>query len=79
MIILIKRIIFEMCNFVFAGVSEKLRYLKDLGAKTLWLSGIFHSEAQDDRAILNHTMVNPSVGTMEDLQGLIKTFSKEGQ
>jgi len=62
----------------FSGVEKRIRNLKDLGIKTIWLMPI-HPIGKESRkgnlgspyAILDHKAVNPEYGTVKDFQYLV--------
>src|SRR6201999_2398495 len=56
----------------FAGLTEKLDYLQDLGVTTLWLLPFFPSPGRDDGYdIADYGAVNPDFGTMKDFRRFI--------
>src|SRR3954464_5804398 len=56
----------------FAGLTEKLDYLQDLGVTTLWLVPFYPSPGRDDRYdIADYGTVNPDFGTMKDFKRFI--------
>ena len=58
----------------FAGLTEKLDYLEDLGVTTLWLLPFFPSPLKDDGYdISDYTSIQPVYGNMHDF----KTFIDE--
>jgi maltose alpha-D-glucosyltransferase / alpha-amylase len=53
----------------FAGLTEKLDYLRDLGVTTLWLLPFYPSPGRDDGYdISDYGDINPSFGTMKDFR-----------
>src|SRR6185503_20080100 len=55
----------------FAGLTQKLDYLQELGVTALWLLPFYPSPGLDDGYdIADYTDVNPSYGTLKDF----KTF-----
>ena len=53
----------------FAGLTEKLDYLQDLGVTALWLLPFFPSPARDDGYdISDYRDINPDFGTMKDFR-----------
>jgi len=57
----------------FAGLIEKLDYLKDLGITALWLLPFYPSPGRDDGYdIAGYTDVNPAYGTLRDVRRLIR-------
>lgn len=61
------------------GVIEKLDYLQDLGVDYLWLTPFFTSPQRDNGYdVADYRKINPSYGTMEDLECLISESEKRG-
>lgn len=55
------------------GIISKLDYLKDLGVSILWLSPIYATDFKDNGYdIKDYYQINPTFGTMEDFENLIK-------
>ena len=53
----------------FAGLTEKLDYLQDLGVTTLWLLPFYPSPQRDDGYdIADYRHINPDFGTMQDFR-----------
>ena len=53
----------------FAGLTERLDYLRDLGVTTLWLLPFYPSPGRDDGYdISDYGDVNPTFGTMRDFR-----------
>jgi maltose alpha-D-glucosyltransferase / alpha-amylase len=53
----------------FAGLTERLDYLKDLGVTTLWLLPFYPSPGRDDGYdIADYGDINPAFGTMRDFR-----------
>jgi len=53
----------------FAGLTEKLDYLRDLGVTTLWLLPFYPSPGKDDGYdISDYGDINPSFGTMKEFR-----------
>src|SRR5215472_7428210 len=58
----------------FAGLTEKLDYLQDLGVTALWVLPFYPSPLRDDGYdIADYTDINPIYGTLRDF----KTFLRE--
>ena len=58
----------------FAGLTQKLDYLKDLGVTAVWLLPFYPSPLLDDGYdIADYTAVHPSYGSMRD----VRTFIRE--
>ncbi|HLZ05842.1 MAG TPA: maltose alpha-D-glucosyltransferase [Bradyrhizobium sp.] len=63
----------------FAGLTEKLGYLQDLGVTTLWLLPFYPSPGRDDGYdIADYGSVNPDFGTMKDFKRFIQEAKKRG-
>ena len=53
----------------FAGLTEKLDYLQDLGINTLWLLPFYPSPGRDDGYdISEYRYINPDFGSMQDFR-----------
>lgn len=62
-----------------SGVIEKLDYLQELGVDYLWLTPFFISPQRDNGYdVADYRKINPSFGTMEDLERLISESEKRG-
>jgi maltose alpha-D-glucosyltransferase/alpha-amylase len=63
----------------FAGLTEKLDYLQDLGVTTLWLLPFYPTPGRDDGYdISDYGSVNPDFGTMKDFKRFIQEAKKRG-
>ncbi|MDE5456527.1 maltose alpha-D-glucosyltransferase [Bradyrhizobium sp. CSA112] len=63
----------------FAGLTEKLGYLQDLGVTTLWLLPFYPSPGRDDGYdIADYGDINPDFGTMKDFRRFIQEAKKRG-
>ena len=57
----------------FAGLTEKLDYLQDLGVTALWLLPFYPSPGRDDGYdIADYRRINPDFGTMKDFRRFIQ-------
>jgi maltose alpha-D-glucosyltransferase/alpha-amylase len=57
----------------FAGLTEKLDYIKSLGATCIWLLPFFPSPLRDDGYdIADYRNVNPAYGTMRDFRAFVR-------
>jgi len=57
----------------FVGLTEKLDYIRDLGATCVWLLPFFPSPMRDDGYdIADYRNVNPAFGTMHDFRAFVK-------
>ena len=56
----------------FAGLTEKLDYLQDLGVTALWLLPFYPSPGRDDGYdIADYRRINPDFGSMKDFRRFI--------
>jgi maltose alpha-D-glucosyltransferase / alpha-amylase len=63
----------------FAGLTEKLPYLQDLGVTALWLLPFYPSPGRDDGYdIADYGAINPDFGTMKDFKRFIQEAQKRG-
>jgi maltose alpha-D-glucosyltransferase/alpha-amylase len=53
----------------FRGLIEKLDYIRELGANTLWLLPFYPSPLKDDGYdIASYEEINPTYGTIQDFR-----------
>jgi len=63
----------------FAGLTEKLDYLQDLGVTALWLLPFYPSPGRDDGYdIADYGAINPDFGTMKDFKRFIVEAKRRG-
>src|SRR5262245_32010087 len=63
----------------FAGLTQKLDYLKDLGVTAIWLLPFYPSPLLDDGYdIANYTEVQPAYGTLRDARTFIREAHRRG-
>ena len=63
----------------FAGLTEKLDYLQDLGVTAIWLLPFYPSPLRDDGYdIAEYKDVNPSYGTMADFKTFVREAHRRG-
>ncbi len=63
----------------FAGLTEKLGYLQDLGVTALWLLPFYPSPGRDDGYdISDYCAINSDFGTMKDFKRFIQEARKRG-
>ena len=63
----------------FAGLSERLDYLHDLGITTLWLLPFYPSPGRDDGYdISDYGDINPAFGTMRDFRRFMQEAKRRG-
>ncbi len=63
----------------FRGLTEKLDYVKELGATCIWLLPFFPSPMRDDGYdIGDYRNVNPAFGTMHDFRTFVKAAHDRG-
>src|ERR1700756_4704058 len=57
----------------FAGLTDKLDYLQDLGVTALWLLPFYPSPQRDDGYdISNYLDINPQCGTLRDFTEFLR-------
>ena len=63
----------------FAGLTEKLDYIRDLGVSAIWVMPFYPSPLRDDGYdIQDYLGINPSYGTMEDFKAFIDAAHERG-
>ena len=63
----------------FSGLLQRLDYLAELGVTALWLMPFYPSPLRDDGYdISDYTSVNPSYGTLEQVEALIEAAHARG-
>ena len=63
----------------FAGLTEKLDYLQDLGVTAVWLLPFYPSPLLDDGYdIADYTDVHPSYGSLRDVRAFIREAHRRG-
>ena len=63
----------------FAGVTQKLDYIRDLGVTAIWLMPFYPSPLRDDGYdIQDYRDINPSYGTMDDFRQFIEEAHARG-
>ncbi|NVN87597.1 MAG: maltose alpha-D-glucosyltransferase [Rhodopseudomonas sp.] len=63
----------------FAGLTEKLDYLQELGVTALWLLPFYPSPGRDDGYdIADYGAINPDFGTMKDFRRFIGEAKRRG-
>lgn len=61
------------------GITQKLDYLKDLGVDVIWVSPIYKSPQADmGYDIADYEDIDPSYGTLADVDNLIKELKNRG-
>ncbi len=61
------------------GVTEKLDYIRSLGADYIWLTPFFPSPQRDNGYdVADYCAVDPMFGTMEDMEELLQEASARG-
>src|ERR1700710_2745983 len=67
------------CIGDFAGLTDKLDYLQDLGVTALWLLPFYPSPGRDDGYdIGDYGSINPDFGTMKDFRRFIVEAKRRG-
>jgi maltose alpha-D-glucosyltransferase/alpha-amylase len=63
----------------FAGLTQKLDYLQDLGITAIWLLPFYPSPLKDDGYdIADYTNVHPSYGTLQDFKVFLREAHRRG-
>jgi maltose alpha-D-glucosyltransferase/alpha-amylase len=63
----------------FAGLTQKLDYLQDLGVTAIWLLPFYPSPLKDDGYdIADYTNVHPSYGTLPDFKTFLREAHRRG-
>src|SRR2546423_867845 len=63
----------------FAGLTQKLDYLQDLGINAVWLLPFYPSPLKDDGYdIADYTNVHPSYGTLSDFKAFLREAHRRG-
>ena len=63
----------------FVGVTQKLDYVKDLGATAIWVMPFYPSPLRDDGYdISDYRGINPSYGTPKDFKNFVKAAHERG-
>jgi maltose alpha-D-glucosyltransferase / alpha-amylase len=63
----------------FAGLTEKLDYLQDLGVTAIWILPFYPSPLKDDGYdIASYTGIHPSYGVMKDFRRFLSEAHKRG-
>jgi maltose alpha-D-glucosyltransferase/alpha-amylase len=63
----------------FAGLTQKLDYIKNLGATCIWLLPFFPSPMRDDGYdIADYRAINPAYGTMHDFRAFVRAAHERG-
>ncbi|GAA3625720.1 alpha-glucosidase [Lactobacillus hamsteri] len=61
------------------GIKKRIPYLKELGINAIWLNPVFVSPQVDNGYdVSNYFAIDPAMGTMEDMDDLIKACHKAG-
>ncbi|MFW6056350.1 MAG: maltose alpha-D-glucosyltransferase, partial [Chloroflexota bacterium] len=63
----------------FAGLTQKLDYLRDLGITAIWLLPFYPSPLRDDGYdIADYTSIHPSYGTLSDFRTFVRAADERG-
>ena len=63
----------------FAGLTERLDYIADLGVTAVWLLPFYPSPLKDDGYdIADYTRVHPDYGTLRDFRGFVREAHRRG-
>ena len=61
----------------FRGLAQKLDYIKDVGANTIWLLPFYESPLRDDGYdISDYKAINPAYGTLDDFRDFVEEAHK---
>lgn len=66
------------CGGTLWGVAEKLDYIADLGANTIWLSPVFTSDSHHGYDVTDYVHVEPRLGGDEALHHVVKEAHARG-
>ncbi len=63
----------------FRGLTQKLDYVKDLGATAIWLMPFYPSPLRDDGYdISNYRDINPAYGALRDFKAFVRAAHERG-
>ena len=63
----------------FAGLTQRLDYIQELGVNTVWILPFYPSPLRDDGYdIAEYTAVNPSYGSLEDFKHFLDECHRRG-
>ncbi|HEU5282521.1 MAG TPA: maltose alpha-D-glucosyltransferase [Burkholderiales bacterium] len=63
----------------FAGLTQKLDYIQDLGVTAVWLLPFYPSPLRDDGYdIADYHQVHPDYGTLQDFRGFVREAHRRG-
>src|SRR5919198_6007042 len=63
----------------FAGLTQKLDYIADLGVTVVWLLPFYPSPLRDDGYdIADYTSVHPTYGTLHDFRAFLSEAHRRG-
>ena len=64
---------------IFAGLTEKLDYIRDLGVNCIWLLPMYDSPLKDDGYdIADFYKIHPDYGTIEDFRAFLDAAHEMG-
>ena len=58
------------------GVVDRLKYVRDVGCKILYINSMYESNDDDHMVVVDHRKIASVLGTMNDFNILLK-FTKE--
>lgn len=61
-----------------AGITEKMDYIKELGANTIYLTPIFESQSNHKYDIIDYRKIDPMFGDNEEFRNLVKKAHEMG-
>ena len=68
----------EQFGGTLKGLEQRLDYLHDLGAKTLWLMPIFRSMSGHGYDTTDYFAIRPEYGSIDDLKDLVQAAEQRG-
>lgn len=60
------------------GIVQKLDYVRDLGATTLWVTSVFSATSFHGYAVADHLTIAPDLGTQQDMVALVNEAHTRG-
>ncbi len=72
----------QWCNDFYggdlAGITEKLDYIRDLGANVIYMNPIFQAPSNHKYDTADYKKIDPSFGTLKDFDKLVAEAKKRG-
>lgn len=66
----------DLCLCFLTGVVDRLKYVRDVGCKILYINSMYESNDDDHMVVVDHRKIASVLGTMNDFNILLK-FTKE--